>query len=110
MDKDSKDGGGVTWIQGTLISLVLGAGAIFFVDVPYRSERYPDVSEATGQSFGEQDVDARLWQDPLSVVQAAREAAKSAHEPASAADLHAHGVDSLRADILASVESTGSQA
>jgi len=71
-----KEKAGAPWGPGLLIALLLGVGTLFIADVPYVSDRLQDGGLRTEQRFAEQDVDARLWQDPLGVIQRARDAAK----------------------------------
>ena len=73
MDRKSKAGsaglGGNTW----LTVLVLAAGALVLRETALEAMR-PAANEArVEQRFTEQDIDARLWQDPFGAVARARE-------------------------------------
>lgn len=65
------------WPGGFLIALLLGLGAIGWVQAPFNPER-PTEPEEGLRSVGVQDVDARLWQDPFTVVAEARKDRKGA--------------------------------
>jgi hypothetical protein len=66
------------WPGGLLIALLLGLGAIGWVQAPFNPER-PTEPEEGLRSVGVQDVDARLWQDPFTVVAGARKDQKGAN-------------------------------
>jgi len=68
--KDLKASLSPAWAQGALLALVLGLGALFVKDEPFSSYRMPDDPTRIDQHFGAQDVDARMWQDPIGVVAA----------------------------------------
>lgn len=61
------------WPGGLLIAILLGLGAIGWVQAPFRAERPAEPKEGLDPT-GVQDVDARLWQDPFAAVAAARKA------------------------------------
>jgi hypothetical protein len=84
MDKESGSTFTVPWAQGIFLALLFGIGAIFIQDVPFVSDRRTDGASPRDHSTAVQDVDARLWQDPLGVVQRAIEPGKSPAQPARA--------------------------
>ena len=59
------------WPGGLLIALLVGVGAIGWVQTPFKPERPNEPLEGL-RSVGVQDVDARLWQDPFAAVVEAR--------------------------------------
>ena len=65
------------WPGGLLIALLVGLGAIGWVQAPFKPER-PTEAEQGLRSVGVQDVDARLWQDPFAAVTEARKDRKKA--------------------------------
>jgi len=65
------------WPGGLLIALLIGLGAIGWVQTPFKPER-PSESKEGLRTVGVQDVDARLWQDPFAAVAEARKAHKAA--------------------------------
>ena len=73
MDKNPSHGSG--GIGGNLIlaALLLGGGAVVLHEVPLESTRPPANEPKVERRFSDQDVDARLWQDPLGAVARARE-------------------------------------
>ena len=107
MDNGSKGAAGVPWAQGIILALLLGVGSLFIADAPYVSDRRGDSPPRTDQRFDDQDVDARLWQDPLGAVQRARDAEPSAgtRAPATAgaasAEAPIHAAARLRDAITA---------
>lgn len=65
--------------NGTVALAVLVAGVLYFRTLPLETTR-PAVNEITRQhTLARQDVDARLWQDPLTAVARAIELASSAN-------------------------------
>lgn len=62
------------WYQ-IIVVLMLATGA-FFVQLPLRSER-PVPSGSGMKAAGMQDIDARLWQDPIGAALQARQNAKA---------------------------------
>ncbi|XHS76516.1 hypothetical protein ACFJGW_12330 [Burkholderiaceae bacterium UC74_6] len=73
MDKESKPGGGAFPSNGIVAVVLLVAGALFVREAPLQNTR-PASNEArlerrdTGGTKAEQNVEARLWQDPLGAV------------------------------------------
>ncbi len=65
------------WPGGFLIAILLGLGAMGWVQAPLTPERPPESKEGL-RSVGVQDVDARLWQDPFGAAIAARKARQEA--------------------------------
>jgi hypothetical protein len=65
------------WPGGLLIALLVGLGAVGWVQTPFKPERPPEAKEGL-RSVGVQDVDARLWQDPFAAVVEARKDRKEA--------------------------------
>ncbi len=65
------------WPGGFLVALLLGLGAIGWVQAPFKPER-PTEPEQGLRSVGVQDVDARLWQDPFGAITEARRDRKDA--------------------------------
>lgn len=104
MEGESRGMANLPWAQGLVLALLLGVGSLFVADVPYVSDRRVDPAPRADQRFDDQDVEARLWQDPLGVVQRARETerapAQAAKRAASAAT-HLHDVACLQAKIAA---------
>jgi len=88
MDNESKGAASALWTQGAVLALALGVGSLFMADVPFVSGREADHPPRIDQRFDLQDVDARLWQDPLGVVRRQREtdaAARGETAPAASA-------------------------
>lgn len=71
-----------SWPGGLLIALLLGLGAIGWVQAPFKAERPTEPKEGLSPT-GVQDVDARLWQDPFAAVATARKERKEAKAPES---------------------------
>jgi hypothetical protein len=75
MGNDGKQPGlsstGILWL------VLLGAGALFLREVPWQGSRpaVPEVKPYVRSAY--QDVDARLWQDPMGAVSRAREEARN---------------------------------
>jgi hypothetical protein len=86
MDKESKGViAGAPWTQGVILAAVVGFGSVVMYESPYVSHRQQDDPSRFDQHFSRQDVDARLWQDPIGAVERAREAeAKASGAQASA--------------------------
>ncbi len=59
------------WPGGLLIALLVGVGAVGWVQTPFKPERPTEPREGLGL-VGVQDADARLWQDPFAAVVEAR--------------------------------------
>jgi len=80
----------LTSISGILL-LVVGFGGYLFLERPFESQR-PDRVEAF-TSLGEnlEDVDARLWEDPLRTVYE--------HQKQKGGEGHPHGVEALADQI-----------
>ena len=101
MDKNPSHGSG--GLSGNLIlaALLLGGGAFVLHEVPLESTRPPADEPSVGQRFSDQDVDARLWQDPLGAVARAREelAKKARTEPEKQADEFRHSIGRLESAI-----------
>ncbi|HYP71002.1 MAG TPA: hypothetical protein VEP93_08955, partial [Variovorax sp.] len=103
MDKESKSGGPSP--SGIVAILMLTAGVLFIREVPLETTRLP-VNEPRIQSI-EQDVDARLWQDPFGAVARAR---KEAHErdPKEAKESdRKHNAQSVQASIVKRMRESG---
>jgi hypothetical protein len=106
MDKESGSGFQLPWSQGILVALLFGLGSFFMRDAPYVSDHRADTQPRGEEQFTGQDVDARLWQDPLGVVQRARDpanapvpAATGSAAETDAAEPSPHSVASLRAGL-----------
>ena len=101
MDKNPSHGSG--GLSGNLIlaALLLGGGAFVLHEVPLECTRPPADEPSVGQRFSDQDVDARLWQDPLGAVARAREelAKKARTEPEKQADEFRHSIGRLESAI-----------
>jgi hypothetical protein len=71
MGNDGKQPGlsssGILWL------VLLGAGALFLREVPWQGSRPAGVEQKRYAKAAYQDVDARLWQDPMGAVAQARE-------------------------------------
>ena len=70
MGSDGKQGLSST---GILWLVLLGAGALFLREVPWQGSRPVGVEMKRYAKAAYQDVDARLWQDPMGAVAQARE-------------------------------------
>ena len=55
-----------------LVAVALLAAGVFVRTLPLESARPHDAAPQTPSAIGEQDVRARLWQDPFGAVQAHR--------------------------------------
>ena len=64
------------WPGGLIIALLAAMGILGLVQAPLKPER-PAEPKAGLRVVGDQDVDARLWQDPFAAVDDARQADKS---------------------------------
>src|SRR5262245_49912930 len=76
---------------GTLLPLLAVLAGVIATYRPLVSERPSIASEKTAPVIAEQDVDARLWQDPIGVAQkqkALLDAAKTQDATKKTADLH----------------------
>jgi hypothetical protein len=72
MDRDTKSGPALSGNSMVAI-LLLAAGAFVLHETPFQGTR-PAASESRiDQRFAEQDIDARLWQDPFGAVERGRE-------------------------------------
>ena len=95
----TQSGNGQSWFgawPGFLAALLLTVGAVL-VQSPLRPDRPADVSAGL-PALGEQDVDARLWQDPFAAVDKVREGTgKEGTEPAT----QSHNIAWLADQILA---------
>ena len=81
VDKPKLD---IPW--GTLLPLAAALAGIIAQVRPVTSERpTANLVEKTSEAIGAQDVDARLWQDPLAVVQKERDKSLPKSEDGSAA-------------------------
>jgi len=87
MEKDSKPASGGWPGNGVVMLLLVAMGAFFLREAPLEGSRPAANEPRLEQRFGEQDIDARLWQDPFGAVARARDAA-----------IRKHGMDSVRAD------------
>ena len=87
----------VPWLLLTGIAAVLASSVIYYNSL--NSSRPEPKSAARSFGFSEQNIDARLWQDPLEAVQSL---------PDDAADddfqRQLHHIDLLREDLLSSVQ------
>jgi hypothetical protein len=82
MEKESNPAGGMP-SGGIMAIVMLTAGVLFIRAVPLEATRLPVNEPKIEQSSTEQDMDARLWQDPFGAVARAREEAKK-RDPAEA--------------------------
>jgi hypothetical protein len=80
----------VPW--GTLLPLIAALAGIIVQYKPVVSERPPAPGEKAVEVVAEQDVDARLWQDPLAVVRRAKEAQKTEAKPNRTIDTLAQNI------------------
>jgi hypothetical protein len=86
MEKESKPAGGIP-SGGIMAIVMLAAGFLFIRAVPLEATRPPVNEPKIQQTSTEQDMDARLWQDPFGAVARAREEAQKRNpERARAAD------------------------
>jgi hypothetical protein len=73
MDRETKAGGSALSGNGMVAVLVLAAGAFVLHETPFQGTRPAANESRIDQRFAEQDVDARLWQDPFGAVERGRE-------------------------------------
>ena len=96
----TQSGNGQSWFgawPGFLAALLLTVGAVL-VQSPLRPDRPAGDASAGLPALGEQDVDARLWQDPFAAVDKVREGTgKEGTEPAT----QSHNIAWLADQILA---------
>lgn len=96
MDKGESSGG---MPSGGLIMIVLVAAGAFFVAIqPLHTGRPVQPEQRSERRASLQDVDARLWQDPLDAVARAQGQAQRARLPDASGN---HDVDQLRQDLEA---------
>jgi hypothetical protein len=104
MANDEKRSEGGMPSTGVLWLVLIGAGALFLKQVPWEGSR-PIGPEPKPYSYAAtQDVDARLWQDPIGAVargreEARRRAAVSAGESAKLPASNPHTADGLAENI-----------
>jgi hypothetical protein len=107
MDKEPKAIFSAPWTQGVILAMAVGFGSAVMHESPYISHRQQDDPSRFDQRFSRQDVDARLWQDPISVVERAREAeAKASGAQAGGGQKSPHSAEDLR-DQIADKEAKG---
>ncbi|RDE51680.1 MAG: hypothetical protein DVS81_04685 [Candidatus Accumulibacter meliphilus] len=95
MDKNDSPGG---MPNGGLVMIVLLAAGAFFVAVkPLQTGRPVLAEQRSERHEAVQDVEARLWQDPLAVVARARQ--QEPDSPPTADELQKHDVALLRDDL-----------
>ncbi len=68
MDNESKTGSGGFPSNGIIAIVVVVAGVLFVREAPLETTRLPVNEAHVVQHHSMQDVDARLWQDPLTAV------------------------------------------
>ncbi|MGY4829860.1 hypothetical protein ACVNIS_14925 [Sphaerotilaceae bacterium SBD11-9] len=73
MDKEAKSAGSALSGNGVLAVLLLAAGAFVLHEAPLQGTRPAANEPRVEQRFAEQDIDARLWQDPFGAVERGRE-------------------------------------
>lgn len=105
MDKESKSGFAGLPNSGVMAVLVLAAGALFLHESPLEGTRPAANEPRIEQHFDVQDVDARLWQDPLGAIARAREERARKQKPDEiAADDGRHSPDKLATAIRKRIE------
>ena len=75
MDNESKSSSSGMPGSAVIAMLVLGAGALFLREAPFEGTRPAANEPRVEQHFARQDVDARLWQDPIGAIERSRERA-----------------------------------
>ncbi|HET7793337.1 MAG TPA: hypothetical protein VFL64_08120 [Rhizobacter sp.] len=73
MDKEAKSAGSTLSGNSVLAVLLLAAGAFVLHEAPLQGTRPAANEPRVEQRFAEQDIDARLWQDPFGAVERGRE-------------------------------------
>jgi hypothetical protein len=72
MAEQEEKSGAIPWLP--LIALIgVGSGVLFFLPQLTSSRPGGGVSQLAGNTFDQQTINARLWQDPLGVASADRE-------------------------------------
>jgi len=104
MDKETK--GTAPWTQGVILAMVVGLGSVVLHESPYVSHRQQDDPSRFDQHFSRQDVDARLWQDPIDAVERAREAEPKASGAQASGQIGSHSEEDLH-DQIARKEGKG---
>ena len=100
MERESKSGSSGLSGNGMVAVFLVAAGALVMRVAPLEGTR-PAANEAkVEQRYAEQDIDARLWQDPFGAVARAREdAAKKLNADQLREDEKRHSDRNLAADI-----------
>ncbi len=73
MDNDSKPASSGLPGGTVVVALLLGAGALFLREAPFQGARPAANEPRIEQNFAQQNIDARLWQDPLGAIERDRE-------------------------------------
>jgi hypothetical protein len=98
MEKESKPAGGIP-SSGIMAIVMLTAGVLFIRAVPLEPTRLPVNEPKIQQTSTEQDMDARLWQDPFGAVARAREEAQKRNPAQAKAADKRHRPANIRGDM-----------
>ncbi|MEO8937411.1 MAG: hypothetical protein ABI277_00490 [Burkholderiaceae bacterium] len=110
MDKDSKGSSGSIPTTGMIWVALFAAGAFFAHEVPWQGSRPNDGEPKPYPYVARQDVDARLWQDPLGAITRGRDDVRKQYPGISGpapsdgsvsprTEKEEHGPEALVADI-----------
>lgn len=89
MDKGDKSGGPPG--GGMVVLALLTAGVVFVANKPLESSRPVQPEQRVERREATQDIDARLWQDPLTAVAKARDLVLKQGDEARKREAQAHG-------------------
>ena len=97
-DQNGKSGG---WFGNPLpiMMVVLLAAGVLVKNVPLESARPTDAERVKFAPTGQQDVEARLWQDPFAAVEKYKKSSNQAVAPTEKASLDSHPPDRLHSRI-----------
>ena len=110
MEKESKSAGGGLSSSGIIAVVMLTAGVLFIREVPLETTRLPVTEPRIQQSSTMQDVDARLWQEPLGAIARSREDAAKRNAEQAKGGRRRHTARALRDDIHGRMEASGRKA
>ena len=101
MDNDSKSASSGLPGSTVLVALLLGAGALFLREAPFQGARPAANEPRIEQNFAQQNIDARLWQDPLGAIERDRERTAQKLGPAAARAAEAGRTDQDLGAVIA---------